>query len=107
MSVDTFSEQAAAAAVFLSADMKDHLANWFVTFGSQIKEKENINDIFVSRVGADGVDIDVVTCDAMGCVCLKESVPWMDGAVLSDADELVPAICRLSEACGLDTSALC
>lgn len=104
--VEAFATHAHAAGAFLTAELKDHLANYVVRFGSQIDDMALIQDVFVSGVHELGLDIDIVTCDAMGCVCLREAVGWMEGDVVESPEDLVPAIRNLSDACGLDTSVL-
>jgi hypothetical protein len=99
-------ELAAAAASFLTAEMKDHLANYAVKFGSKIKDRSLINEIAVSGIERAGMDIDIVTCDSDGCVCLRERVAWLPQDTVETAEDLVPAIRHLSRACGLDDSAL-
>jgi hypothetical protein len=103
---EKFAAMAATAAQFLSLELKDHLANYAVKFGSQIKEKELINEIACCAIREDGLDIDIVTCDQYGCVCLREKVAWLPEDTVCDADDLIPALQHLSKACGLDDSML-
>lgn len=95
---------ASAAAEFLSLECRDHLANYVVQFGNSISDLALINEINVSGMSEKGLDIDVVTCDQEGCVCLREQVAWLKGKVLSSADDIPEAIRHLSKACGLDDS---
>lgn len=101
-----FREMASTAAQFLSLELKDHLANYAVTFGEKIKDLELINEIAVSDIREDGMDIDIVTCDHDGCVCIREHLDWLPGDAVCEAEDLVPAIRHLSQACGLDESML-
>jgi hypothetical protein len=60
-----------------------------------------INEININSLTDCSVNIDVVTCDEDGCVCVQEELPWLDGAHLNSADDVPEELRKMSLACGL------
>lgn len=75
-------------------------------FGSKIKDISIIDEISVRSIRKTGMDVDIITCEDFGCVCVSDYVPWMDGEHLETPEQIPDALKRLSSACGLPVDQL-
>jgi hypothetical protein len=103
-----FADVAASCASFLTVNMRAHLAHFVVERGrkGKVSDIALVHEISVAGITPACIIIDVVTCDAGQCVCIREEVMWIGGNVLRNADDIPLALRELSLACGLDDDEL-
>lgn len=69
------------------------------------KDPEIINDIALTGVDKNGLQIDVVLCEESdgACVCLQDFIPWADSRMCKTIDDICGSLSKMSRQCGLSS----
>lgn len=74
------------------------------SFDAVQKDMERIDNVRMSQVTSYGFMIDIVTCDESDgkCVAVQEWIPWVDGKVCGNIEEVSEALAVMSGVCGVE-----
>ncbi|KAJ8908339.1 hypothetical protein NDN08_005050 [Rhodosorus marinus] len=92
---------------FMNKDHKHDLVQYFIQLGTSnnVKDPEIINDIALTGVDKNGLQIDVVLCEEADgrCVCLQDFIPWADSRMCKTIDDICGSLSKMSRQCGLSS----